>query len=58
MGNANSTKIKPHKLRPEDIKANIHIDLGDYDILKVYKRVLKAPVRAVLHFMIGHASKC
>ena len=58
MNNGNNSKIEMHRLKPEDIKATIHIDSGDYYILKVYKGVLKAPMRSVLHFMIGRAAKC
>jgi len=58
MNNGKNSEIGLHRLGPKDVKTTIHIDLVDYYILKVYKGALKAPMRSVLHHMLGRVSKC
>lgn len=43
MNNGDNIELKPPKLVAKDIKATIVLDFGDHSILKVYKKVLKAP---------------
>jgi len=58
MNNGENINIKPHKLPEKTVKSTIHVDFGDLTILKVYKKVLKAPIRAVVHHLIGIAVRC
>ncbi len=58
MNNGENSKIKPHKIPEKTAKASIHVDLGDHSILKVYQKVLKAPMRGVIHLFIGIAARC
>ena len=58
MENAGNYQLKPHKIPLSDVKANIHVDSGDHSILKVYKRLLNAPMRAVIHSLLGLRSRC
>ncbi len=58
MKNTKKDRLKPHRLPEKDAMATIHIDLGDKTILKVYKKLLQAPMRTVIHFMIGTAARC
>ena len=58
MNNGDNIELKPPKLVAKDIKATIVLDFGDHSILKVYKKVLKAPMRTVLRFIIGMATRC
>ena len=58
MKSGEKDKLKPHRLPEKGAMASIHIDLGDRTILKVYKKLLQAPMRTVIHFMIGTAARC
>ena len=58
MKSGEKDKLKPQRLSKKDAVASINIDLGDNTILKVYKNLLQAPMRTVIHFMIGTAARC
>ena len=47
-----------HRIKRQDLAAEIAISAGDFDILRAYKEHLNIPMRSVLHYMIGTAAKC
>ena len=58
MENGVNTGLKPHKLNRKSSLGTIHVDFGDHSILKVYRKALKAPMRTVMHHLIGVACRC
>ena len=47
-----------HRIKRQDLAAEIATSAGDLDILRAYKEHLNLPMRSVLHYMIGTAAKC
>ena len=58
MKSLNNSIKKVFRLPRDKVGTHIYVDKGDYSILKVYKHVMKSTMTAVLHHMIGRASKC
>lgn len=56
--NKENTIIPPYSLGRQDRSTAIWVDEGDKMIIKMYKKLLKCTMTAVLHYMIGLAVRC